>query len=547
MKRIIALLLVLVTLGAIVISCGPLATKTSDTEEPTVSGEASVSGGETSALPNTDSTSTPESAEPSGDKNSEVEIDPEKQTHPFKQGLYTITTADGKELCWNARTIGPKAGKTGDIWEETVWYIMNTTKNNGKETVSHIYAGDLVELVMYTNIVKPDGEVTLKERDYSKVVEKQAWYIRDNGDGTFKIVSSANPKFALNYKDGSFLLAEVETASSFKIEETENKSTAYAQWMSEKGNISVRLPVDVVNQVYDRVKKISTIKDEAKLKAEIEATMQRFAENSQHTYDSLIELTAFTPYPHIIIKAYEHQGVMAGVVGNNCNIFVNVDWYVDDMEKMYLRWEQSKQNDFNFCTLHEMGHMFDWDRGWTFESEMQTDLKASYVLWDNQGVENGAWGAPAEYDWRKCFDINTIDVGADRWNAGGYQGLSATMAYNVDDNGELVSFSYSIYRSAQMYVSYVKYCEKTEGLKGFEGLREAFHWYQDNGKTASSYKDGAERLHTFNAKLEEFMGLNVEKYMLDNSIEKIKNKGTWSEADWYATIANQEQGDKRLK
>ena len=517
MKRIIALLLVLVTLGAVVIACNP-ATPTD-----------------------------PETPSTSGDENSEVVIDPEKQTHPFKQGLYTIKTSDGKELCWSALTVGPKADKTGDIWEETVWYIETVSKNKGAETVTYFFAGDLMENVIYVNTVKPDGEVKLDGRDHAKVVSKQAWYVRDNGDGTFKIVSSANPKFALGYKNDAFVTVLAEEASSFVITETENKSTAYAQWVSTKGNISVRLPVDVVDQVYERVKKESSIKDEAELKAAIEATMQRFAENSQCTYDSLIELTGFTPYSHIIIKAYEHQGVMAGVVGNNCNIFVNVDWYVDDMEKMYLRWEKSNQNDFNFCTLHEMGHMFDWDRGWNFESEMQTDLKASYVLWDNQGLENGAWGAPAEYGYKECFNIDTIDVGATRRERGGYQGLSADMKCEKNAAGEVTGYTYSIYRSAQMYVSYVKYCEATEGLKGFEGLREAFHWYQDNNKTAGSYKDGAERLHTFNAKLEEFMGLNVEKYMLDNSREKIGNKATWGESDWYATVANQENRDKLIK
>lgn len=520
MKRIIALLLVLVTLGAAVISCTPAGT-TADPETPSTSNGAP----------------------------SEVVKDPNKQTYPFKQGLYTITTTDGKELCWSALTVGPKAEKTGDIWEETVWYITSAEKNGGAETVSYLFAGDLMENVIYTDIVKPDGVVKLDGRDHAKVVAKQAWYIRQNSDGTFKIVSSANSKFALGYKNNAFVLVETENASSFNITATENKSTNYAEWVSGKGNISVRLPVDVVDQVYNRVKAQSSIKDEAELKAAIEATMQRFAENSQNTYDSLIDLTGFVPYAHIIIKAYEHQGVMAGVVGNNCNIFVNVDWYVDDMEKMYLRWEKDGRNDYNFCTLHEMGHMFDWDRGWTFESEMQTDLKSSYVLWQHKDDANGgAWGAPAEYGWKECFDINTLDVGATRRENGAFQGLSATMKYETDAQGNVTSFNYSIYRSAQMYVSYIKYCEKTEGLNGFEGLKKAFHWYQDNNKTSRSFKDGAERLHTFNAKLEEFMGLNVESYMLANSTEKLgKAKATWSESDWYATIANQEHPDKREK
>jgi hypothetical protein len=519
MKRIIALLLVLLMLGAALVSCTTPATTT---DEPSTS----------------------------GDENSKVEIDPEKQTYAFKKGYYSIKTTEGVELCWQALTVGPKADKTGDKWEETVWYIMTAEKNGGRETVSHIYSGDTFENVLSCNIVKPNGELILDGRDYAKVVAKQAWYVRENGDGTFKIVSSANSKFALTHKDGAFVLDEVANASSFTFTETENKKAGdvYAEWLSKGGDVTVRLPVDVVNQVYERVKKQSSIKDEAQLKAEIEATMQRFADNTQNTYESLIELTGFIPYPHMVVKADEHQGVMAGVVGNNCNIFVNVDWYVDDMTKMYLRWEKNGQNDYNFCTLHEMGHMFDWDRGWTFESEMQTDLKASYVLWDHKDDEKGAWGAPAEYNWDECYNIDTIDVGASRRYNGAYQGLSADMRYETNSKGEVTGFTYSIYRSAQMYTSYVKYCEATEGLNGFEGLKAVFHWYQDNGKTSASYgHNGAKKLHEFNAKLEEFMGLNVEKYMLENARETLGTKATWCENDWYATIANQEHGDKRLK
>ena len=523
MKRIVALLLTLLMLASMVISC--------TTPEPT-------------GTKNEPSASTPEEGTSSKE---EEPLDPMKQTHPLKAGLYTIQTVDGVSLNWHNLTV---TGEASDKWEETVWGIHTYSKAGGRENVAFLYAGDGMEKGLSLRTIKPGAEVNIDTIRACVPGAMQSWYIRDNGDGTFKMQPASTNQFALGYADGKFqLLKADEAGTSLKIVETENKSTKYSQWVSKEGNISVRLPVDVVDQVYNRVKGKSSIKDEAQLKAEIEKTMQRFADNSQCTYNSLIELTGFTPYPHIIIYAFEHQDVMAGVVGGNCNIFVNVDWYVDDMEKMYLRWEKDQRNDFNFCTLHEMGHMFDWDRGWTFESEMQTDLKASYVLWDNQGLENGAWGAPAEYSWDKCFNIDTIDVGATRRESGAYQGLSATMKYNTDKDGNVTGFTYSIYRSAQMYVSYVKYCEATKGLSGFECLKKAFHWYQDNGMTSASFQhDGAKKFHTFNEKLEEYMGLNVEKYMLDNSTEVLgMGKATWSQNDWYATIANQEHRDKIIK
>ena len=522
MKRIIAFLMAALTVGMMMVSC--TTETTTDDGEAESSPEASVSEKEESAS-----------------KEEEIVLDPEKQTCDLKAGLYTIETVDGVKLNWDYHSVSTE---DREAWEETVWGIHSYVRAEGREKVAYLYAGDGMESGLEIVNIKPGGTMKVDTIEACVPTVKQSWYIRDNGDGTYKMVCGSSSKLALGYNGKEFVLMDATDAkTNLKITPTENKSTRYAQWVSKEGNITVRLPIDVVDQVYSRVKSKSSIKDETELKKAIAETMQRFADNSQCTYNSLIELTGFTPYPHIIIYAFEHQDVMAGVVGGNCNIFVNVDWYVDDMEKMYLRWEKDQRNDFNFCTLHEMGHMFDWDRGWTFESEMQTDMKASYVLWDNQGMKNGAWGAPAEYPWNECFNIDNIDVGKGKLK-GGYQGLSANMKY-VEKDGEVVSYTYSIYRSAQMYVSYIKYCEATEGLSGFEGLKKAFHWYQDNGKNSASYgHDGAKKFHEFNAKLEEFMGLNVEKYMLENARETLGSKATWIEADWYATKANQEHRDK---
>ena len=188
------------------------------------------------------------------------------------------------------------------------------------------------------------------------------------------------------------------------------------------------------------------------------------------------------------------------------------------MEKMWRRWEDGK-DDVNFCVLHEMGHMFDWNRGWNFESEMLADLKATYVLYKYQNEEKGCYAAPAEYAWNNIWNIDTIDTK-------GYKGLAGSgMSYF--ERGEELSYTYSIYYSAMMYTSYIKHCEATEGLEGYEARKKTFHWFQENNKVQSDYT-GDEQFNKFNELLSEYTGLDINEFMTT----------TYRPANWKATAAN---------
>ena len=124
----------------------------------------------------------------------------------------------------------------------------------------------------------------------------------------------------------------------------------------------------------------------------------------------------------------------------------------------------------------------------------------------------------------KIFNIDTLDTGA-------YDGLSGgDMYYRATD--EKISYKYSIYRCAQMYVSYIKYCENKSGLNGFEAMKQMFHWFQDQKLTTGS-NSRIKRFMIFNGKLEEFTGQNVGEYMTKN----------YRKSDWYVTVlTNAESG-----
>ena len=521
MKRIVCLILIALMLLPAMIACAG----TQNGEQSTAPAETSEAAASTAEDATTGETAPEQPSEtPAGQTEEPTTETPAEEVSEFDADkFYEIRNTDGERLEWNSTKL--KIGSAVDT-EGTFWSIK-TYVNGANKTLSVFFAGDGNKrgVDMGTQLRK-GGKAQLGNISYPSPKNTQSWMIKKNEDGlTYKIVCGQIPNFALKLKDGVATLEVLAESSDFSITEIEFVSEKYSQWISEKGNLTVRLPIDVVDQIYKRLYKTTNYKDESaeSLKGRIYDRMQLFAESAQKCYDSLIDLTGFTPYEHIVIYAFEHQGVMAGVVGADPNIYVNVDWYVDDMTKMMQRWDDTKgrKEDYNFCILHEMGHMFDWGRGWNFESEMQTDFKASYVLYSHRNDEFGAWAAPAEYGANEVFNIDTLDTGA-------YKGLSSNMRYEVTD--ETITYTYSIYRSAQMYTAYIKYCEETDGLRGFEAMKEMFHWFQDQGLTVSS-NSRIKRFVLFNQKLEEFTGKSVAEYMVETA-----GRRTWPVNDWYATV-----------
>lgn len=319
----------------------------------------------------------------------------------------------------------------------------------------------------------------------------QMWKLYPNDDGTFCIASALRPtKSRLGVVDGKIVLLDYKEGDdltnlkwSFTSKSTDNP--IYYEYVSEKGNAIVRVPRDVFES-----KNYTAAFDKDTGKVETYAptpeTLQQYAENVQLTYDTYVELTNFIPYNVIIVHGYNYQGVMAGVVGGNNNVFVNCgpgEWFYSDLMKMEYRMTKLGKNDVNFMVLHEIGHMFDFDRGWNFESEMEADLKAAYLL---HTVE-GSYAAPAEYERGTCF---STDIGTK-----GYNGLS----------GGAMTTKYSIYRNAEIFTAL---CANETG---WEALKKTFHWFQsEEGKSqCSSSEDRYTKFKTFVDKLSEFGGTDL--------------------------------------
>lgn len=294
----------------------------------------------------------------------------------------------------------------------------------------------------------------------------QFWKIIQNDDGTFYVCPriKASDRY-LTVKDGELVLAEVPVGSDasackWKIENISTTNSLYKEYVSDGGKILVRVPLDVFDEdnyvVYRNNKTFMS-----KKYIPTEEVLIQYANNVELAYETYVDLTNFIPYYNIIIHGYNYQGVMAGVVGANNNVFVNCgpgEWFYSDLAKMQYRWEADGKKDFNFMALHEIGHMFDWGRGWTFESEMQADMKAAYVLCNIEG----AYAAPAEYDHDKYFGKDIAE---------GYKGLSGgKMELDMNDTG--YGYGYSIYRFAEILT---RICNEETG---WEALKQTFHWFQ---------------------------------------------------------------------
>lgn len=330
---------------------------------------------------------------------------------------------------------------------------------------NYICFGDEAEIRLTISTPIPGKEPSVQTRRNNR---SEQFVFVEQADGTYLIRSSYSDKIVLGYEDGKIVNQEFDASNKnqyWSVTRIDYPQTTYKEWVSAKGDIFLRLPLNIL-EVADTTSE----------------RMQIFADDIQKMYEAYIELTGYTPYPAIVVKGDAKQGVMAGVVDGCNTIFINYEWYVEDMAKMQKRWEDGKR-DFNFCVLHEMGHMFDSGRGWNFESEMEADLKAVYVLYKHQNDDRyGAWAAPAEFPAVRCFNYETI-----------------SKAY--DELGADMEKEYSFYGAAQLFTELVY-------ETGWEPLMKTFHYFQDENILASQLKP-IERFNTFVSKWDEYTDVDV--------------------------------------
>lgn len=221
-------------------------------------------------------------------------------------------------------------------------------------------------------------------------------------NGTYSILYSGDNRYCLGFAGESSMLQmrdEKNKMQEWIITDIGNAiPKEYLSFHSKNHIIELQLPLDI----------LSIISEER---------LQQWANELERAYDSYYELTSFIPYRNIIVEAYkesEYEGYAGWVFDRSNIIHVDKSFLYEDLERMAAR-----EQDWNFCVLHEMGHMFDCDRPWNFEPETMTDLKLAYVM-----EKNNAAAAPAQ------FPASTIFYGAEIKDA--YKILSADFSKQYD-------------------------------------------------------------------------------------------------------------------
>jgi len=206
-----------------------------------------------------------------------------------------------------------------------------------------------------------------------------------------------------------------------------------------------------------------------------ETRLQQWADELETAYYTFYELTGFMPYDSVIVEAYKPCEYTAYVIDHSNIIHIDREFIYGDLQKMAAR-----QCDWNFCALHEMGHMFDMRRPWNFEAEAMTDLKVAYVL-----ERNGAAAAPSE------FDVSYSFYGADIVNAYEYLGGDISQSYNV-------------------YECVARFLHIKENI-GWDPFLQTFHYLEENYDAYSSLS-GQEKFENFISLLSYYSGTDVAGY-----------------------------------
>jgi hypothetical protein len=438
MKKLLALLLSLLCLIGLLVSC---------------------TGGTTSA---------PQAETPSETPTPEVEVEPVKI--PF--GLYEVTNTKDQVLCYDNKTFIKLDGETE--YQRRCWTIESFVKANGQRGYV-LYAGDLPKSALTVQKALPGGTTKVTPASATKPDIKQKFIMEDCGDGYYILKCESNEKFALSSKDGQVSLALTEEGGDhlkWKFRALTEGCDRYTEWRSEGGIFTVRMGPEIILR--------------SKITSE---RLQQWANDMEKTYYSYIEFTGFTPYQHIIFKAYEQEEHPGYVMGDYMVISADMQFMYGDIAKMAQR-DRLGVSDWNFLMLHELGHMFDWGRQWNFEGEAMTDIKIGYVMYDNQT----AVAAPSEFGYNKYFGFDNLDD-----------------CYNEICGVKKMTDSYNIYRTAAIFNTIGK-------QDNWDAMKKTYHWFEESGWKA---ENRTQMLEKYVEKLTEYMGKDVRSMIDDTEWEII--------------------------
>ncbi|MBQ4546247.1 MAG: RICIN domain-containing protein [Oscillospiraceae bacterium] len=297
-------------------------------------------------------------------------------------------------------------------------------KEDGKKKF-HIYAEKTELLLDIDNAFINEGtEIKIWEFTGYDV---QSWDLEGNENSTYSVLCGADNSFCLGFAEGAQLQKRDENnrTQEWKIIKVADPEKNYYSCSSGGGIIELQLPADITEVISKE-------------------RIEDWAENLEKAFYTFYELTGHKPYETIIVEAYK-PGQHIGYVYPNSNIIhIDCDFIREDLGKMAVR-----EIDWNFCALHEMGHMFDFGMPWNFEREVMTDLKVAYVL-----EINGASAVPSEFD--------------ESYN---FYGKDIMKAYGMLGSG--FSETYDVYSCA------LRFLEIKEEI-GWEPFVKAFHYLKEN-------------------------------------------------------------------
>lgn len=292
----------------------------------------------------------------------------------------------------------------------------------------------------------------------------QVWSISRNKNGTYSILYSGNNQYCLGFDNGNAVLQIRDESNAMQewtvVNVSESMPKDYMVFKSKNNIIELQLPLNILEVIS-------------------ETRLQQWANDLETAYYSFNELTDFTPYKRIVVEAYKPSDYPGWVIDNSNIIHIDKDFIYDDLKKMAAR-----DSDWNFCALHEMGHMFDSARPWTFEAELMTDLKLVYVL-----EKNNATAAPSEFDASYSFSAENI--------------IDAYYALGSD-----FSSKYNIYGCT------ARFLEIKDDI-GWDPFVQTFHYMQANESSYSNYSK-LMKFEKFVELLSSYSNTDIKSYFSSN-------------------------------
>ena len=491
---IIALLLAALCCLGMLAACGSAEKPQNDAEQTadtSAAADKTDSGETTAEAPSGNEPSTGEPAQPTGDKTSTPDASAKEMDVSY--GVYHILDSSGRKFCSTNKISGFSADYSGgDYYNRFTIHEKPNTVGEGKTYA--IYKGPDEDSSI--GVKTANGSIKLTTVGDRYNVSKESLWRLESADGThFRMIPASASDLCVTMREGKGTLEEIkdgEEAQLFTLEKI-TESDIYYDFPSEKGNVVIRIPREYI--------------DQKKLTGATKQSMNNYANWMQEAYEAEVELTGYIPYDIIVFDMSVNQNIVAGVVNNYNFVKADKDFMQNEIKLMVLRARQLDIKDMNFAMLHEMGHMFDSNRAWCFESEAWTDLKLCYVVYkmtlthkDTDGLIFGC--SSSDYgSYKICHTYETLAEGLD---IHGPKGAMTT--------------DYGFFGAARLFLLMTYQFGDYNGF-GWEPFIKTFHSYQDEGMTQDSFvRNGVfnnwASFTDFVARLSEYSGRDVKNEFL---------------------------------